>query len=94
MLLNVRYWHLADMPSAPHMSAIGGKADMRTSKCPLMTQSGRQTKFQLDYSPIPCRDGCFDNQSQVPAEALIPASTIVMMRSVIPRSMMHRKKRP
>ena len=25
---NVRYWHKADMPSAPHMSAFGGKADM------------------------------------------------------------------
>ena len=30
---HVRYWHLADMPVAPHMSAIGGKADMaRTSR--------------------------------------------------------------
>ena len=27
-VLDVRYWHLADMSSAPHMSAFGGKADM------------------------------------------------------------------
>ena len=26
---NVRYWHLADMPAHPRMSAIGGKADIR-----------------------------------------------------------------
>ena len=25
---NVRYWHKADMASALHMSAFGGKADM------------------------------------------------------------------
>ena len=25
---HVRYWHLADIVSAPHMSAFGGKADM------------------------------------------------------------------
>ena len=25
---NVRYWHIADIRSALHMSAIGGKADM------------------------------------------------------------------
>ena len=25
---NVRYWHKADMPSALHMSAFGGKADI------------------------------------------------------------------
>ena len=25
---NVRYWHKADMRSALHMSAFGGKADM------------------------------------------------------------------
>ena len=25
---NVRYWHLADIGFAPHMSAFGGKADM------------------------------------------------------------------
>ena len=27
-LMDVRNWHLADMASAPHMSAFGGKADM------------------------------------------------------------------
>ena len=27
-MLNVRYWHLADIDSALHMSALGGKADM------------------------------------------------------------------
>ena len=27
-VVNVRYWHLADMPSALHMSAFGGKADI------------------------------------------------------------------
>ena len=26
--IDVRFWHLADMPIALHMSAIGGKADM------------------------------------------------------------------
>ena len=25
---DVRYWHKADIPFAPHMSAFGGKADM------------------------------------------------------------------
>ena len=30
--LNVRYWHKADMPVAPHMSAFGGKADMPSSE--------------------------------------------------------------
>ena len=25
---DVRYWHLADMPDPPHMSAFGGKADI------------------------------------------------------------------
>ena len=25
---HVRYWHIADMRYAPHMSAIGGKADI------------------------------------------------------------------
>ena len=25
---DVRYWHKADMASAPHMSAFGGKADI------------------------------------------------------------------
>jgi hypothetical protein len=29
-------------PSAPHMSAFGGKADMAYCKCPLMTQSGHE----------------------------------------------------
>ena len=28
MNTNVRYWHLADMASALHMSAFGGKADI------------------------------------------------------------------
>ena len=28
MKRDVRYWHKADIPIAPHMSAIGGKADM------------------------------------------------------------------
>ena len=38
---HVRYWPKADIASAPHMSAFGGKADMTyCSKCPLMTQSG------------------------------------------------------
>ena len=39
---HVRYWHKADMPSALHMSAFGGKADMAscTATCPLLTQSG------------------------------------------------------
>ena len=27
-LTDVRYWHKADIPSAPHMSAFGGKADI------------------------------------------------------------------
>ena len=26
--MDVRYWHKADIASAPHMSAFGGKADM------------------------------------------------------------------
>ena len=27
--LHVRFWHKADIPCAPHMSAFGGKADIR-----------------------------------------------------------------
>ena len=30
---NVRYWHLADMASSPHMSAFGGRADMTFLRC-------------------------------------------------------------
>ena len=29
-ILNVRYWHKADIPSAPHMSAFEGQADIAT----------------------------------------------------------------
>ena len=41
----VRFWHIADITSAPHMSALGVKRTWlsRIAKCPLMTQSGHQT---------------------------------------------------
>src|SRR6476659_1180224 len=32
---HVRYWHLADIASCPHMSAFGGKADMTLCGNPL-----------------------------------------------------------
>ena len=47
--VSVRYWHKADIPTAPRMSALGGKAghDVCAAKCPLMTQSGHQTLNDL-----------------------------------------------
>jgi hypothetical protein len=41
MWLDVRSWHIADMPLAlTNVPAIGGKADMTRTVCPLMTHSG------------------------------------------------------
>ena len=41
-VIDVRYWHLADMGMCTAMSAFGGKADIEVKGfyCPLLTQSG------------------------------------------------------
>ena len=45
--LDVRYWHKQTSPSALHMSAFRGKADMLVlhCTCPLLTQSGHRDDF-------------------------------------------------
>jgi hypothetical protein len=41
-MVDVRYWHLADMRMRRRMSASGGKPDHSDTpqQCPVMTQSG------------------------------------------------------
>ena len=40
---DVRYWHLADIASALHMSAIGGKADMGLMHCKCLLLGVKRT---------------------------------------------------
>ena len=43
---NVRYWHKADISSALHMSAFGGKADIGLLRCTLSAFYLKRTFFR------------------------------------------------
>ena len=50
---NVRYWHLADMPSCTAHVRFWGKSghDVLHCKCPLMTHSGHWGRKVLAFEP-------------------------------------------